>query len=70
MLEKQVDNYALPPLSLSCILRMIFACFHSAGTDPVSIDCWKIKHKKGAIADAASLRTPNGIKSGLLLWMD
>ena len=43
---------------------MIFACFQSAGTDPVSIDCWKMKHKNGAIADAASLRTRIGIKSG------
>ena len=42
---------------------MIFACFQSGGTEPVSIDCWKIKHKKGAIADTTSLRTPNGIKS-------
>ena len=43
---------------------MIFACFQSAGTDPVSIDCWKVKHKWGAIGDAASLKTRIGIKSG------
>ena len=43
---------------------MIFACFQSAGTDPVWIDFWKMKDKQGAIADTASLRTCIGIKSG------